>query len=146
MLNKNIHNTASLIHISTFAKYIFPFGNFILPLLIWSINRDKSSFIDDHGKRVLNFQFSILCYFLIILLICIPIAINFGSNLIHLTEIKDFRINDLAGFTSSIILLVLFCLFNSLLFIIDLLTTIIGAIKAREGKLYNYPLAINFIK
>jgi hypothetical protein len=117
-----------------------------LPLLIWSINRDKSSFIDDHGKRVLNFQFSILCYFLITLLICIPIAINFGSNLIHLTEIKDFRINDLAGFTSSIILLVLFCLFNSLLFIIDLLTTIIGAIKAREGKLYNYPLAINFIK
>jgi hypothetical protein len=80
------------------------------------------------------------------LLICIPIAINFGIDFIHLTEIKDFRINDLAGFTSSIILLVLFGLFNSLLFIIDLLTTITGAIKAREGKLYNYPLTINFIK
>lgn len=50
------------------------FFSFIAPLLIWLIFKDSSSFVDKHGKEALNFQISLIIYwvvsmFLMILLI-----------------------------------------------------------------------------
>jgi hypothetical protein len=147
MLSKNFKNIASLIHISTFAKYIFPFGNYIAPLIIWTSNKDRDNFIDDNGKQVLNFQISLFLYFIIMLLICIPVVINLGFNIAELEALKtSITTYDLTAFAGSIITFVLFVIVSCILFIIDLYATIMGAIKASEGLLYNYPLAIKFIK
>lgn len=55
--SQNIKKTLLvLIHISTFAKYLFPFGNFILPLVLWTSNKNDSAFVDHNGKQALNFQ------------------------------------------------------------------------------------------
>ena len=53
-------NIATFIHLSTFSRFIFPFGNFIGPIILWVANKDKSDFIDHHGKQAINFQISIL--------------------------------------------------------------------------------------
>jgi len=34
-------NLSTFIHLSTFSKWIFPFGNFIAPLILWSAQGKK---------------------------------------------------------------------------------------------------------
>ena len=54
-----------LAHLSALAVFLFPFGNFIGPLVIWLIKKDQSAWIDRQGKESLNFQISIAIYFII---------------------------------------------------------------------------------
>ena len=147
MLTKNHKNIASFIHIGTFAKYIFPFGNFIAPLLIWNLNKDRSDFINKNGKQVINFQLSISLYLISMILICIPIAIHFGFGIEQLQSVKgDITPYDLTEFSGSIIEFIILGLLSISLIVIELYATIVGAIKASEGILYKYPLSIPFIK
>jgi len=37
----------------------------VVPLVMWLIKREKSPFIDDHGKEAINFQISLLLYNLV---------------------------------------------------------------------------------
>jgi len=147
MLTKNHKNIASFIHIGFFAKYIFPLGNFIAPLLIWNLNKDRSEFINENGKQVINFQLSILLYFITMVLICIPVALNFGFGIEHLEEVKgNITPYDLTSFSGSIITFFVLGMLCIVLLVIELYATIVGAIKASEGTLYKYPLSITFIK
>lgn len=52
----------------------------ILPLVLWLIRKDDSPFINDHGKETVNFQISLLIYFLVsgalfVVLIGIPLMV-----------------------------------------------------------------------
>jgi uncharacterized Tic20 family protein len=42
-----------------------PFGNIIGPLVVWLIKKDESAFVDKCGKDSLNFQISLMIYFLV---------------------------------------------------------------------------------
>lgn len=35
---------------------MIPVVNFLGPLIIWLVKREESTFIDDHGKQIVNFQ------------------------------------------------------------------------------------------
>jgi uncharacterized Tic20 family protein len=51
------------------------FGGFILPLIIWLVKKEESSYIDHHGREALNFQLTMLIGHLI----AMPLAIcTFG--------------------------------------------------------------------
>ena len=66
-MKQNSENTnAFLIHISAFAGLIFPFGNIITPLVAWQTLKDRSPFLDEHGKEAINFNISYALYFLIL--------------------------------------------------------------------------------
>lgn len=147
MLTTNHKNIASFIHIGVFAKYFFPFGNFIAPLLIWTINKDRSDFINQNGKRVINFQLSVFLYFITMVLICIPFALHFGFGIEQLEELKGtISSYDLTTFAGSIIVFIVLGLLSIILLIIELYATITGAMKASNGELYNYPISIPFLK
>jgi uncharacterized protein len=62
-------NWAMFCHISSFARFIVPFGGLIGPLICWSSKRSESDFVDYNGKSSLNFQLSILLY----VLMCVPL-------------------------------------------------------------------------
>lgn len=82
MENTSEKNTATFTHLSTLSQYIIPFGNYIFPILIWTSYKDKSEFVNHHGKQALNFQLSLLLYTLILALIAIPIFVTvFLQNL-----------------------------------------------------------------
>ena len=50
-MKKNSENTnAFLIHISAFAGYLFPFGSIITPLILWQTLKERSGYLDEHGK------------------------------------------------------------------------------------------------
>ena len=66
-----------LMHLSQFAIWFFPFVGIIIPLLMWTINKDNNVEVDRHGKNILNFSISYAIYSLasIILIITIPLFI-----------------------------------------------------------------------
>jgi uncharacterized Tic20 family protein len=74
---------AMFCHLSTFAGFVFPFGNIIGPLIIWTIKKDEYPLVMDQGKEAMNFQISMTLYYLvsivlIFIVIGIPILIALG--------------------------------------------------------------------
>lgn len=71
---------ALICHLSALSGYVIPFGNLIVPIIIWSMKKDEFPAVDAHGKEVINFQISmtiwmIISGILIVLLIGIPLLI-----------------------------------------------------------------------
>lgn len=56
---------AMLCHLLAFCGYFIPFGNIIGPLVMWQMKGKESGFVNQHGKESLNFQLSMLIYFII---------------------------------------------------------------------------------
>lgn len=148
MLNQQQKNIATFIHLSTFSGYFIPFGNFILPIILWIINKDKSEFIDEHGKQAINFQISIFLYsFIIAVLIILLLLFNILSitSILELQELDDLDINiskSVALFYSVGVVVIL----KVIAFLFEIAFIIKASLKAQEGILYRYPLTINFIK
>ena len=97
--SKDERTWAMLCHFSAFAGLIFPFGNFLAPLIIWLIKKEELPFVEDQGKEVLNFQLSMIIYLLIsgilcIILIGIPIVIGLVIFCFIITIIAAISAND----------------------------------------------------
>jgi uncharacterized Tic20 family protein len=58
-------NLAMVSHIGTLIGFIIPFGGIAVPLIIWLIKKVQSAYITEHAKESLNFQISILTYFIV---------------------------------------------------------------------------------
>jgi len=150
MSNNNHNNISTFMHLGVFSKYIIPFGNFIVPILLWTTNKEKSNFIDDHGKEAINFQLSILLYTVILGMISFPFFVFniFGdASLYDLFSHNGFNINfsNDGGFrtligASFVGIIALIGFFLEIIFIIS------AALKANKGEFYRYPLTIRFIK
>ncbi len=50
---------ATFTHLGFIAGLVIPFGNLIAPLVIWLVYKDRSSYVDYHGKEALNFQITL---------------------------------------------------------------------------------------
>jgi len=82
-LSESERNWAMLCHLSAFAGFFFPFGGIIGPLICWLSRKDDSIWVDQNGKRSMNFQMSILLYMILVIPLCfiiigIPILIFLG--------------------------------------------------------------------
>jgi uncharacterized Tic20 family protein len=148
MLDNHHKNLATFIHLSTFSRFIIPFGNFIGPIVLWAANKDKSEFIDQHGKQAINFQISVLLYAIIIGTISVPFFIFkfFGKlDVIDFRGFHDFHINIgepspllyIGGGLGALAVIA---------FIIELALIVKASLSARDGQIYKYPLTINFLK
>ncbi len=49
-------------HLSALSGFVIPLGLIIGPIILWQINKDKSAYVDYHGKEALNFGISLLLY------------------------------------------------------------------------------------
>ena len=148
MLDNHQKNIATFIHLSTFSRFIIPFGNFIGPIILWVANKDKSEFIDSHGKQIINFQISILLYTIVIGTLTIPFfifKIFNGIDFIDFNGFESFHIN--IGKPSPLLYIGGFLgAFAIIGFIIELALIVIASLKARDGEYYKYPFTINFLK
>ncbi|CAM1363346.1 DUF4870 domain-containing protein [Tenacibaculum sp. Mcav3-52] len=142
MQHNNQNTNAFLIHISAFAGYLFPLGSIITPLILWQTLKERSPFLDEHGKEAVNFNISYSLYIFILGLSFIPfffgrifngfdgIDIDFGGYHGHGGLFGIF------GFASVV----------SIVALIKVALIIIAAMKANKGEMYKYPLTIKFIK
>ena len=151
MLTTHHKNLAAIIHLSTFSKFFIPLGNFILPLILWTMNKDKSEFVDEHGKQAINFQLSILLYGIAAVIIAIPIFLyvfagSFPEELLFNNHNIYIDGNDIQNASGLIIFGVLAAIIAMTIFIIEIVLVISAMVKANNGEAYKYPLTINFIK
>ena len=156
-LSKHQRNLSAIIHASTFSKYFVPFGNFILPLILWTANRKDQEFVDQNGKQALNFQISLLLYSFTMVIITVPFIIISIPEIFH---IGMFNFNNLNGFNgfdyhfnsdrlklgALLWPLAIAGLAQAGLFIINIVYTILATIRTSEGQNFKYPLTINFRK
>lgn len=96
--------------------------NVIGPLIVWLIKKDQSAYIDFHGRQALNFQITMLIADIVV--IAVALICFFTIILIPVT-----------------FLMVLVAL---ALVVLHIVVTIVGAVKAREGQLYQMPFSIPF--
>lgn len=61
----------ALMHVAQFGGYIIPFAGFILPVIMWMINKDRSVNIDLHGKNIINFMISWIIYAVVSGILCV---------------------------------------------------------------------------
>jgi uncharacterized Tic20 family protein len=144
-------NTATFTHLSTLTQYFIPFGNYIFPILIWTSYKDKSEFVNHHGKQTLNFQLSLLLYTLVLALIAIPIFLtvflqNIPMEAVFNNEDLFIRNFDFQGNIGLISIGLTAVLLFGLLKFVEFFLVIYASIKASNGELYKYPLTIPFIK
>ncbi len=151
MITNTEKNWAALTHVSAFGQYLFPLGNFVIPIIIWSSKKNESEFIDTNGKQCINFQLSVFLYSLILGAVFIPtFIITFLSHvtfdeLIHDRNfiIRNFNFDDNIGLitTGAIAIFILASLKIAEFFLI-----IQAAVKTANGENYSYPFTIKFMK
>ncbi|HLV14894.1 MAG TPA: DUF4870 domain-containing protein [Xanthomarina sp.] len=148
MINKNHKNIATFIHLSTFSRFLFPLGNFIGPIVLWVANKDKSEFIDTHGKQALNFQISILLYAIILGMITIPLFIFNLFNGFNFLDIDAFNSIHISLTKPSPLLYITggFGFIAVVSFILELIFIVKASLAAKEGEYYKYPFTIKFLK
>ena len=93
-------------------------------LLIFFLSEDKS--VKKHARNALNWQISLLIYFVMIFVLSLIIAL-----------IRSLTTNAEIFVSSSLII--------SILTILNIVLCVIAAFKASEGELWVYPLSINII-
>lgn len=54
---------AMLAHLSALPGSLFVIGSIVAPLVIWQIQKDKSAYVDYHGKEAVNFQITMALAF-----------------------------------------------------------------------------------
>ncbi len=143
-------NTAILMQLSAYTQYFIPFGNFIFPVIIWSIKKNESQFVDYNGKQIINFQLSLLLYSLLLVIITVPIVLYKVFNNMEFTSfddcgwvIEEFSQGKIAGI---IIVAVVAALIMFALKVVEFILIIYASVKNSNGENYKYPLTINFIK
>lgn len=124
---RNERNIAALVHLSSVAGFLFPFGNLVAPLVIKLLKREGSNFIDANVKAAINFQISASIYGVVGL---IPVFVLTVITLLV---------------APGIFVLVGISLLAALV-IIPMVVAIMAAIKARKGEMFDYPLSIRFLK
>lgn len=153
-LSKHERNLSAAIHASTFSKFFIPFGNFIIPLVLWTANKKDYEFVDYNGKQALNFQISLLLYSILLGIISVPFFIGF------LPDIFDFGFDSLNTFNNLNISIDsddlrfgwwwfpigIAGLLQGALFIVNLVYTILATLRTNEGQTFEYPFTIKFIK
>ena len=85
MITQNDKNYSSITYLSSFAGWVFPLGNVIVPFVLWSAKKSESVYIDTHGKAAVNFQLSLILYSFLLALFIIPLTIfTLGLGLVVL--------------------------------------------------------------
>jgi len=64
MTRKEEGQWAMFSHLGTFSAFLIPFGNIIVPLVIWQVKKGESAFTVEHSKESLNFQISLMIYYI----------------------------------------------------------------------------------
>ena len=156
-ISKHERNLAAVIHASTLSRFFIPFGNFLLPLVLWMANRKELAFADYHGKQALNFQISLLLYSVVLGATTLPFVFAllpglFDGGLLSWHDFQhplNFHFNferDYLNLSRLIWPIGIAGFFQACLFIMNVVYTILATLRTHEGQYFKYPLTIKFIK
>jgi uncharacterized Tic20 family protein len=113
---------AMFAHLGLLGHIVLPVLSIAIPLVIWLTKKDKSAFIDDHGREAVNFQITLLIYAVALPIIAGVLgALTCGIGLI-------LMIPAVVG-----------------PYILGLIGMIQAAMAANRGEFYRYPMTFRFV-
>lgn len=114
---------ALMAHLSALSGLVIGFGVFLGPLVVWLLGREKSPFIDRHGKEALNFGITVGIVWFVFTIAALVVGIaTFGIGLIMFIPL-------------GLALAALWAVF-----------VVIATIKASNGEDYQYPISFRFVR
>ncbi len=117
-----------------------PFGHVLGPLVVYLIKGHDSEFVSAHAKASLNYQITISILGVIAMIAAIGGWFWFFFNVADRTSPRDTSGFPFLVSWMVILIAVLLVLLMSVVFII------MGTIAASEGRTYQYPFAITFLR
>lgn len=141
---KETRKWAMLCHLSSiFCMLLFsPFLSILGPLCLWQWKKNIDPAIDDHGKESVNFQLSLLIYWIILAILCfllmsVTCGLVMKSNPTSVESVLS-TIGGLLLMGGAVIFVIMGIASFSLV--------IFASIKASKGEFYRYPFTIRFLK
>jgi uncharacterized Tic20 family protein len=119
-LSRDLRPTQDDLNMGMLCHLLAIFTGFLGPLIVWLVKKDRSAFVDFHGKESLNFQITVL------LITTALSALGFALIFIAIG-------------------LIFFPLIGIVL-IGALVLEILACLAASRGEFFRYPLSIRFIR
>jgi hypothetical protein len=111
------------LHLSLLFGLFVPAAGIIVPVILWQMQKDKMPALDRHGKMVVNWMISSFIYVVASIPLMILSFVMIGAPFF-----------------------IFFILCWLAFVIVSIAFPIIGAVKANDGELWEYPLTIKFLK
>lgn len=111
-----------LAHASAFIQ-LLGIPSVVGPLVVWLIRRDDP-LVEPHAREALNFQLSLLIYFIAGVVLAFVAALT------------------IVGLVLTVFIIIALIA----LFLLELIFALLGTLAASRGELYTYPLNLNLIK
>lgn len=115
-----------------------PFGHVLGPLVVYLVKGHESEFVGEHARASLNYQITISV--LAIVAVIVALAATFGF-IVPLSNADSAT----AGFNLAA-LWIAFGVGSLVVVLASILFIILGTLAASEGRTYNYPFAIRFLR
>ncbi len=144
-------NNAALIHFSALINYLIPIWGVIGPLILWGLKKDQSRFLDDQGRRAINFNLSFTLYSCILGTTSILLFFNKIDNLtFNFLKPNQYYYDSLTTtFSQFDFNLFHFIGITSIVALTELIRVVFvcnAGIQIKKGNPIYYPLSINFLK
>lgn len=111
-----------LAHASALIQFV-GIPSFVGPLVVWLIRREDPV-VEPHARAALNFQLSLIIYFVVGVVVAIIAALTIVG----------------------ILLSVLIIMFLGVLVVAEVVFAILASLAASRGEMYRYPMSIELIK
>lgn len=128
---KDDQNYLLLLSLSALGFIIFPLLGVLFPLVLWVLKKEKINKVNELGKSILNFQITL--FLLLIFYYAYLIFSLFGFSVLGLQPTLSLGI-----FEMYIPILILY--------VYNLLLTLINAVRIYNSKSFNYLLVIPFFR
>jgi uncharacterized Tic20 family protein len=110
-------------------------GNILGALIIWLVKRNEYTFVDDQGKEALNFQITVSIVSAALGIIS-AISMGFWSLNAIFFHRGNLDFSDITFVSGG----------YGLIWLLNLIFSIMGAVKANKGEAYRYPLNWRIVK
>lgn len=127
-VSEDERNWALAVHCCELAGLMFPFVNLIGPIVIYIVKRKESQFIAGHARTAINMQITTW-------------LIAIAAILSIIVALQGVKQNNLIWTIPGIVFGSAIVIYG----IASIVFSIVGLIRAREGKVYRYPIAIPFL-
>lgn len=113
---------AVLMHLSVLAHLVLPYISLAIPIIMWLTRKDRSVFIDDHGREAINFQISVTIYSFVLPIIGVIIMfLTLGLGVILLIPLVFLP------------------------YVLAIVGMVMAIVRTNKGEYFRYPMTIRFL-
>jgi uncharacterized protein len=133
-------NWAMAAHLSALVAIAgLPFGHVLGPLVVYLIKGHESEFVGEHARASLNYQITVSILFVVAVIVAVAWTLAYAI-------LNDTSATEATSPASVGILWIAFAGAVLIVLLLSIVFIVMGTIAAGEGRPYNYPFAIRFLR